>query len=44
MLQTEVPISKVVFCSDLLPNALLKGEEEVMTIGGEYEVKVLTGG
>ena len=44
VLQTEVPISKMVFCSDLLPNALLKGEEEVMVIGGEYEVKVLTGG
>jgi len=44
VLQTEVPIAKIVFRSDLLPNALLKGEEEVMVIGGEYEVKVLTGG
>ncbi len=44
VLQAEVPVVKMVFRSDLLPNALLKGEEEVMVIGGEYEVKVLTGG
>jgi NAD+--dinitrogen-reductase ADP-D-ribosyltransferase len=44
VLQTEVPIAKIVFRSNLLPNALLKGEEEVMVIGGEYEVRVLTGG
>jgi len=44
VLQVEVPQSKVVFRADLLPNALLRGEEEVLVIGGEYEVKVLTGG
>ena len=44
VMQVEVPQSKMVFRFDLLPNALLKGEEEVMVIGGEYEIKVLTGG
>ena len=44
VLKTEVPVAKIVFRSDLLPNALLRGEEEVMVIGGEYEVKVMTGG
>ena len=44
VLKVEVPQAKLVFRSDLLPNALLKGEEEVLAIGGEYEVRVLTGG
>lgn len=44
VLEVEVPLAKVVFRADLLPNALLKGEEEVLVIGGEFEVKVLTGG
>jgi NAD+---dinitrogen-reductase ADP-D-ribosyltransferase len=44
VLQAEVPLVKIVFRADLLPNALLRGEEEVLVIGGEFEVKVLTGG
>jgi len=44
VLQAEVPVAKMFFRSDLLPNALLQGEGEVIVIGGEYEVKVLTGG
>ncbi len=44
VLQAEVPLAKVFFRGDLLPSSLLKGEEEVLVIGGEYEVKVLTGG
>jgi len=44
VLQAEVPLAKVFFRGDLLPSSLLKGEGEVMVIGGEYEVKVLTGG
>jgi len=39
-----VPLAKIFFRGDLLPSSLLKGEGEVMVIGGEYEVKVLTGG
>jgi len=44
VLQAEVPLPKVFFCGDLLPAALLKGEGEVLVIGGEYEVEVLIGG
>jgi NAD+--dinitrogen-reductase ADP-D-ribosyltransferase len=44
VLQAEVPTCKVFFRGDLLPSNLLKGEGEVMVIGGEYEVEVLIGG
>jgi len=44
VLEAEVPLVKIFFRGDLLPRTLLKGEGEVMVIGGEYEVKVLTGG
>ncbi|MFO7983472.1 MAG: NAD(+)--dinitrogen-reductase ADP-D-ribosyltransferase [Desulfuromonadales bacterium] len=44
VLQAEVPWPKIFFRGDMLPSALLKGEGEVMVIGGEYEVRVLTGG
>jgi len=44
VLQTEVPRQKIFFLGGLLPSRLLHGEEEVMVIGGEYEVEVMTGG
>lgn len=44
VLETSVPLAKIVYRGDLLPSALLKGEGEVLVLGGEYEVKVLTGG
>ncbi|HEX9873392.1 MAG TPA: NAD(+)--dinitrogen-reductase ADP-D-ribosyltransferase, partial [Deferrimonas sp.] len=44
VLEAEVPLVKIFFRGDLLPRTLLKGEGEVLVIGGEYEVKVLTGG
>jgi NAD+--dinitrogen-reductase ADP-D-ribosyltransferase len=44
VMQADVPLPKVFFCGDLLPAALLKGEGEVMVIGGEFEVEVLIGG
>jgi NAD+--dinitrogen-reductase ADP-D-ribosyltransferase len=44
VLRAEVPLPKIFFRGDYLPSSLLKGEGEVMVIGGEYEVKVLTGG
>jgi NAD+---dinitrogen-reductase ADP-D-ribosyltransferase len=44
VLKTAVPRQKIFFRGDLLPSALLKGEEEALVIGGEYEVEVLTGG
>jgi NAD+--dinitrogen-reductase ADP-D-ribosyltransferase len=44
VLQADVPLPKVFFQGDFLPSSLLKGEGEVLVIGGEYEVKVLIGG
>lgn len=44
VLRAEVPLAKVVFQGDLLPSSLLKGEGELLVIGGEYQVKVMTGG
>jgi NAD+--dinitrogen-reductase ADP-D-ribosyltransferase len=44
VLQAQVPLTKVFFMGGLLPKSLFKGENEVMVIGGEYEVKVLIGG
>jgi NAD+---dinitrogen-reductase ADP-D-ribosyltransferase len=44
VLEVAVPYCKIFFRGDLLPSSLLKGEGEVMVIGGEYEVKVRTGG
>ncbi len=43
VLEAEVPLPKIFFQGDLLPRSLLKGEGEVMVIGGEFEVKVLSG-
>jgi len=44
VLETEVPLTKIFFLGGLLPRSLLRGEEEVIVIGGEFEVKVLIGG
>jgi NAD+--dinitrogen-reductase ADP-D-ribosyltransferase len=40
VLEARVPVAKVFFRSDLLPVPVLKGEQEVLVIGGEYEVAV----
>ncbi|HEY6009204.1 MAG TPA: NAD(+)--dinitrogen-reductase ADP-D-ribosyltransferase [Geobacteraceae bacterium] len=37
--ELTVPLAKVFFYDDLLPNSILKGEGEFMVIGGEYRVK-----
>jgi NAD+--dinitrogen-reductase ADP-D-ribosyltransferase len=39
--QSEVPFAKVFFFSKLLPDSLLKGEDEYLVIGGDYWVKEL---
>ena len=39
--EARVPIVKVFFFSGLLPDSILKGEEEYLVIGGEYWVKEL---
>lgn len=44
VLQTDVPLAKIFFSGDIFPSSLLKGEGEMLVIGGEYEVKVLSGG
>jgi len=44
VLQADIPLAKIFFHGNLLPNSLLKGEGEVVVIGGETEIKVLTGG
>jgi len=44
VLEAEVPLTKIFFMGGILPKSLLKGEAEVMVIGGEFEIKVLTGG
>jgi NAD+--dinitrogen-reductase ADP-D-ribosyltransferase len=39
ILETEVPLSKVLFLKTLLPRHALKGEDEVLAIGGDYAVR-----
>jgi NAD+--dinitrogen-reductase ADP-D-ribosyltransferase len=38
ILEAEVPQSKILFFNGLLPRQPLQGEEEVLAIGGDYEV------
>ena len=44
VIEAQVPLTKIFFMGGLLPRSLFKGEGEVLVIGGEFEVKVLTGG
>lgn len=44
VLEAKVPLTKIFFKNGLLPKSLFKGEDEVLVIGGEFEVKVLIGG
>ncbi|WP_305044849.1 NAD(+)--dinitrogen-reductase ADP-D-ribosyltransferase [Geoalkalibacter sp.] len=44
VMKADVPLCKVVYLCGILPSSLLKGEEEVLVLGGEFEVEVLTGG
>ena len=37
--ETRVPLGKIFFYSDLLPNSIMKGEGEYLVIGGEYRVR-----
>lgn len=39
ILETSVPSSKVLFFNTLIPQHPLKGEDEILAIGGDYEVK-----
>jgi NAD+---dinitrogen-reductase ADP-D-ribosyltransferase len=42
ILEVEVPLCKVVYCNALMPGPVLRGEGEVMVLGGEYRVKMAT--
>jgi NAD+--dinitrogen-reductase ADP-D-ribosyltransferase len=44
VLAVKVPASKILFFNGLFSSALLRGEEENLVIGGEYEVEIVTGG
>lgn len=44
VLEADVPLTKIIFTGGILPKSLFKGEAEAMVIGGEFEIKVLTGG
>ena len=44
VLKAEVPLTKVFFLCGILPKSLLKGEDEYLVIGGEYNVEVMIGG
>ena len=39
--EAQVPLAKVFFFDDLLPNSIMKGEGEFLVIGGEFRVKRL---
>ena len=39
ILETDVPLAKVFFFKTLLPRHALKGEDEVLAIGGDYAVR-----
>lgn len=39
--EVRVPIGKIFFFNELLPNRILKGEGEFIVIGGDYRVKVI---
>lgn len=42
ILEVEVPICKVVYCNALMPGPVLRGEGELLVLGGEYRVKMAT--
>lgn len=44
VLQAEVPLTKIFFLTGVLPKSLLKGEDEYLVIGGDYDVRILIGG
>ncbi|HET6719229.1 MAG TPA: NAD(+)--dinitrogen-reductase ADP-D-ribosyltransferase, partial [Rhodocyclaceae bacterium] len=40
ILEVEVPVSKIVYCNELMPGPVLRGEGEVLVLGGEYRVRM----
>jgi NAD+--dinitrogen-reductase ADP-D-ribosyltransferase len=39
--KVQVPLTKIVFFSDLLPGSILRGEHEYLVLGGEFRVQEL---
>lgn len=39
--EMQVPLAKIFFYSDLLPNSIMKGEGEYIVVGGEYRVRMV---
>ena len=39
--EVRIPLTKIFFFSDLLPESILRGEQEYLVIGGEYRVRKL---
>ena len=40
ILEVDVPLSKILYCNALVPGPLLRGEGEVLVIGGDYRVRL----
>lgn len=40
IIEAEVPVAKILFFNDLLPDHLLRGEAECLVIGGDYRVSM----
>jgi NAD+--dinitrogen-reductase ADP-D-ribosyltransferase len=38
ILEARVPLAKIVFFNELLPKHALKGEGEILAVGGDYDV------
>jgi NAD+--dinitrogen-reductase ADP-D-ribosyltransferase len=39
LLEVEVPVSKLVYCNALMPGPVLRGEGEMLVLGGDYRVR-----
>ena len=42
ILEVEVPVCKMLYCNALMPGPLLRGEGEVLVLGGDYRVRMAT--
>ena len=40
IIEVEMPLCKVVYCNELMPGPLLRGEGEMLVLGGDYRVRM----
>lgn len=40
ILEVEIPLCKIVYCNALMPGPVLRGESEMLVLGGDYRVKM----